>query len=261
MNKVAVVTGASKGIGAALAAALARAGYRVYDLSRSGSDRAGIRHIHCDVSKHENLAQALYTVMQETGGIDLAVSNAGFGISGSLESASPEMIEAQININLCASAQFARLVLPEIRRRRGRLVLISSVAAYVPIPFQALYSATKAAIASLAMSLDNEVRGSGARVLAILPGDLATNFTANRIKSEESDSFYRERVSSSVRRMEKDEQGGKTPEWAAGQIVKVILAKNPSVCTTLGLDYKLVSFAVRFFPPRILNYVIGKLYG
>ncbi len=261
MEKIAVVTGASKGIGAATAAALVRAGYRVYDLSRSGSDKPGIRHIRCDVSEPENLARALDSVMQEAGRIDLAVSNAGFGISGSLESATFEMIEAQITINLCASANFAKLVLPELRRNRGRLVFLSSVAAYVPIPFQALYSATKAAIASLAMSLDNEVRGSGARVLAILPGDLATDFTANRIKSEESDSFYRQRVINSVSRMEKDEQSGKTPEWAAEQILKIALADNPSPCTTLGLKYRFVSFAVRFFPPRILNYVISKLYG
>lgn len=193
IQRVAVITGASKGIGAAAGARFVKEGWLVYDLSRSRG-QAGLRHISCDVSQPEAIASAVDRIILESGRIDAALSNAGYGIAGSLEGAAYEDIKRQIEVNFTGSAYFAKAVLPHIRSSMGRLIFFSSVEGAAPIPFQALYSATKAAIINMSLALDNEIRPSGARALAVLPGDLATGFTAARKKNFAEDGFYERRL-------------------------------------------------------------------
>ncbi len=263
---VAVITGASKGIGEATAEIFLREGYKVYNLSRSGGnpekgDNEDFLHIACDVSHCEQVDFAIEKIISETGRIDVAVSNAGMGISGSVEGATYEMIEKQIKVNFAGSAYFAKAVVPHIRKSKGRLIFLSSVAGLIPIPFQALYSATKAAIASLAMALDNEIKSSGARVCAVLPGDLATNFTSAREKNPKEASFYEKRVRESVTKMEQDEMKGKGPEFIGRRIFRMATERNPKVISTAGLFYKFALVLVKLLPVRAANYLIGRLYG
>lgn len=260
IQRVVVITGASKGIGAAAGRRFAMQGCIVYDLSRSGGNK-NCRHIPCDVSRSEDIEAAISRIIRENGRIDIAVSNAGFGISGSVECTGYESIKNQIDVNFTGSACFAKAVLPHIRKSRGRLIFISSVAGAVPIPFQALYSASKAAVASLALALDNEIRPSGARVITVMPGDIATAFTASRRKNLYEDSFYEQRAAASVGRMERDELKGKGPELIAEKIYQLAVASRPALISTSGMLYRLALLLVKILPAAIYNRILFGLYG
>ena len=120
-----------------------------------------------------------------------------------------------------------RAVIPIMRQAgRGRIVNLSSVAAPVPIPFQAYYSATKASVNAYAMALANELRPFGITVCAVMPGDIHTGFTAARRKVSEGDDIYKGRISRSVARMEHDEQTGMDPAKAGAYIAKVALRER-----------------------------------
>ena len=225
-KKVTVITGASRGIDRATAEKFISHGYQVYDLSRSGQDFNGCKHIYCDVTDYKTIEDAISQIISQSGHIDVAISNAGMGISGSLEGHEPAHIKKQIDINLTGSAYFAKAVMKHIRESKGRLLFLSSMAAEVPIPFQALYSMTKSGIKTLAMAIDNEIKPSGARDCAVMPGNLATSFTASRIKNLSEADFYKTRVQSSVSKMEEDEQTGGGPEIIANQLFTLATQKK-----------------------------------
>lgn len=260
-KKIVVITGASKGIGFATAAKFISEGYFVYDLSRSGLDYPNCKHINCDVTDFRSVDKAIKEVIEDVKRIDVAISNAGMGISGSVEANRYEDIERQIDVNLTGSAYFTKAVLPYIRECKGRILYMSSLAAKVPIPYQAIYSVTKSGVKSLAMTIDNEIKRSGARACAVMPGDLATNFTASRVKNLSEPEFYKTRVENSVSKMEKDELSGKGPEVIANKLYKLATAKNPKVVSTVGLFYKTVSVLANILPVRLKNYLIYKIYA
>lgn len=130
----------------------------------------------------------------------------------------------------------------------------------VPIPYQAAYSASKAAINSFTMALRLEVKSSGVRVCAVMPGDTKTGFTDARLKTQ-SDSGYGDRVKKSVERMEHDERNGKSPVSVAKVAYKLFGRKNPPALVSVGFSYKTVAFLAKILPNRLMLYIVGKLYG
>ena len=137
MNKVAIITGGSSGIGLCTAAALREAGCRVYELSRRDSDVPGITHLRCDITDEAQVAAAVERVMAECGRIDILINNAGFGISGAVEFTETADAQRLFDVNFFGMVRMNRTVLPLMRQQgAGRIVNLSSVAAPVPIPFQ-----------------------------------------------------------------------------------------------------------------------------
>ena len=261
MSKTAIVTGASGGIGRAVAAALYQRGCTVYDLSRSDKPQEGVKHIACDVTDEASVKAAV-TAVAEKGEIDILVCCAGMGISGAVEFTRPEDSYRQINVNLFGTDRTVRAVLPYMRRQgRGRMVLISSVAAVTPIPFQTWYSASKAAINSYAMALMNEVRPYGVEISVVMPGDICTGFTASRKKSAEGDAEYGGRIGRSVSRMEHDEQNGLTPEYAAKVVTKAALRKRAKPYKSTGFVYSLLCTLTKVFPARFVQWVLYRMYA
>lgn len=261
-KKVAIVTGAGSGIGFACAKALVQAGWSVYDFSRRDHPNPGVRHVKCDVSDEKQVADAVSAVTEEAGRIDLLVNNAGFGISGAIEFTRPEDIRRLLDVNLLGMDNMTRRVLPLMRKRKaGRIVNVSSVAAPLPVPFQAWYSASKAAITAYTLALRNEVAPFGIIVCAVLPGDIRTGFTAAREKQCEGDDIYGGRISRSVSAMEKDETGGLPPETAARVILRAATKKRPRAAYVVGIKYRAFVFLARFLPTTFVNAVEGKLYS
>ncbi|MFM1581530.1 SDR family NAD(P)-dependent oxidoreductase [Helcococcus bovis] len=261
MSKVVVITGASKGIGLETAKIFKKNNYIVYDLSRTGKDTEISSHIYCDVSDFNTVEKAIAEVIEKEGRIDVVISNAGFGISGSVEGHSYESIRSQIDVNFVGSSFLANATLGHLRKTKGRIIFMSSVAAVIPIPFQAIYSATKAAILSLAQCLDNELQGSGARSIALLPGDLSTSFTKNRIKNKIEPDFYKTRVENSVGKMEKDEINGMQPTVIANKLYKLATQKNPKVKSSVGILYKFALVLGMLLPVRLKQFIIKKMYA
>ena len=153
-------------------------------------------------------------------------------------------------------------VLPIMRRQgHGRIINMSSVAAPIAIPFQAYYSASKAAVRTYTMALQSEVKPYGIEVCAIMPGDVATGFTAAREKNPRGDDEYGGRISRSVAVMEHDEQTGITAESAGAFVAEKALQKSVPVLCTLGGKYKAFVFLTRLLPNRVLVDLVGKIYA
>ena len=262
MSKVAVVTGASSGIGRAVAAALAAKGCTVYDFSRSEKPQENVSHIACDVTDEASVKAAADAVIREQGAIDILVCCAGMGISGAVEFTRPEDSFRQIGVNLFGTDRVVRHVLPYMREKgAGRIVMISSVAGVTPIPFQTWYSASKAAINSYAMALMNEVRPYGIGISVVMPGDIRTGFTAARRKSADGDEEYGGRISRSVSRMEHDEQNGLSPKFAAKVVAKSALSKHAKPYRSTGFTYSLLCTLAKVFPTRFVQWVLYQMYA
>ncbi len=259
-SKVIVVTGAGSGIGLATCNYLSQKGHKVYGLSRRGNSDGSFTPISCDVTNYQAVQQALQSIVDAEGKLDVFVNNAGMGVSGAAELIPPEQTESMFKVNTMAAMECARLAIPYLKQSRGSLVFVSSVAAVVPIPYQAGYSASKAAINLFAEALRLEVNNFGVKVSVVMPGDTKTGFTAARSKvANEGD--YDGKVQKSVGKMERDEQKGRSPLSVAKVIAKLIANRNPPPTVAVGWDYKLVCWLVRILPQRFVVWLVGKIYG
>lgn len=259
---VCLVTGGTSGIGRAVCGYLVRQGCRVYELSRREQGTEGTVHFSADVTDESGVNAAVEKLLAETGRIDVLVNCAGFGISGAVEYTRAEDAKRQMDVNFFGMVNVTKAVLPHMRRQgAGRIVNVSSVAAPVAIPFQAFYSASKAAINAYTLALANEVRPYGIQVCAVQPGDIATGFTDARKKSEAGDEEYGGRISRSVGVMERDERGGMDPADAGEKIGKIALKKSSKPLYTIGFSYQLVCLLVRLLPAGLMNRLVGKLYA
>ena len=255
MNKVAIVTGGTSGIGLAAVRALREKGCTVYALSRHGE-------IPCDVSDEASVRAAVQTVLDREGHIDILVNCAGFGISGAAELTSLEAAKKQLDVNLFGTANMVNAVIPAMRKQGGgRIVNTGSVAGFVPIPFQTWYSASKAAVQSYTMAMGNELSPFGITLAAVLPGDTKTGFTAAREKIDDPEGLYGGRIERSVTRMEHDEQHGVPAETVGALIARVALKKRVKPLYIPGFSYNLVNVLMRLLPSGVANRLIGILYA
>lgn len=262
MSRVAIVTGAGSGIGLSASKALARDGWTVYDFSRTNRAAPNVRHIGCDISDEAQVRAAVACVTEEQGRIDLLVNNAGFGISGAVEFTRAEEAERLVRVNLFGADNVTRAVLGTMRAQRGgRILFTGSIAGILPIPFQAWYSVTKAAVNAYALALRNEVAPHGISVCAIMPGDIHTGFTAAREKSVVGDDVYGGRIDRAVSVMEKDERNGMSPDTAGAYIAKIAGRKRVKPLYAIGAQYKLFAVLAKLLPVRLTNWIVGRLYG
>lgn len=260
-NKVAIVTGASGGIGAAIAKKLCEEGYLVYGLNRNPGDNEAVQYVNVDVSDTKAVQDAVQKITAQAGGIDLLIANAGYGISGAFEFTPIEAAQQQFDVNLFGFVRCAQAVLPYMRQNSGKMIAISSVAALLSVPFQSFYSASKAALNALCFALANEVRPFGIKVTAVLPGDVATGFTAAREKQPYGQAVYGEVLQKSLAVMEKDEQNGMHPAYVAKKVAAIAKKKRPKPMYTIGFKYKCFTVLQKLLPARLVNYIVGLIYA
>lgn len=260
--KTAIVTGGTSGIGLETAKLLASQGVKVYCVSRREFSEAGLLHVRADVTEYGQVKAAIDGITAEAGKIDLVVNCAGSGISGAIEFTEPEDAKRQIDVNFFGTVNVNKAVIPHMRASGGgRIVNISSVGAPAALPFQAFYSASKAAINTYTCALANEIRPFGISVCAIMPGDIRTGFTAARKKSAAGDDVYGGRIERSVSRMEHDEQNGMAPEKAARTICRVCRKKRVKPLYAIGFSYKAICVLLKLLPCSFGNKVIGSMYA
>ena len=262
MTKIAVVTGGSSGIGLCTAKALRDSGCRVYELSRHDGKTDGILHITVDVTDENQVISAAKQIYDSEGRVDIVINNAGFGLSGAVEFTDTAEAQRQFDVNFFGMVRVNHAFLPILRKQgAGRIVSISSVAAPVAIPFQAYYSASKAAINAYTMALSNEMRPYGITVCAVMPGDIQSGFTAARAKAIAGDDAYGGRISRSVAVMERDELGGMSPNVAGRFICRLALKRSAKPLRTIGLQYQFIVLLTKLLPCRILNRLVGMIYA
>jgi len=175
-----VVTGASRGIGLATARAFASLGDHVYGLARSsGPDVAGVTYLRVDLSEAEQIETAFDQIEAETGRLDVVVANAGITKDQLTVRMSDGDFREVIETNLVATFQVMRRAMKKMMRQRsGRIVVVSSIGAFVGLPGQANYAASKAGVIGMARAMAREVASRGVTVNVIAPGLIATDMAS-----------------------------------------------------------------------------------
>lgn len=226
-GQVALVTGASAGLGRATADVLARRGWTVVGASRRGTAGPTWRGLVMDVDDDESVQQGVAEVLGQSGRIDALVCAAGWGLAGPVETTSLAEAKAQFETNFWGAVRVTNESLPTLRSRGGRIVLVSSVGGQVAIPFQAYYSASKFALEGWAEALAYEVAPFGVVVTLVQPGNFRTDFTSSRRDSEAPTGPYTAAFRHAVDVMVRDEQQGADPASAARVIASQLNARRP----------------------------------
>lgn len=256
-NKVALVTGASSGIGEAIAELLSRSGYTVYGTSRKGStsEQRSYKMIALDVNNEESTQAAIKEVIQAEGRIDVVVNNAGFGVeAGGAEESSIAQMQQMFDTNFFGVVRVVQAVLPYMRKQKqGRIINISSMLGLLPAPYMATYSATKHAIEGYSESLDHELRTRGIRVTVIEPAYTKTNFEANAPALDRKIEEYAVARKALAKLMKTAIEGGDDPMVVAKVVLKAANAKNPKIRYPAGKLACQLNFLRKFAPAVMMD--------
>ncbi|TWC66580.1 oxidoreductase [Herbaspirillum sp. SJZ099] len=260
-RKIALVTGASSGIGEASALRLAQAGYKVYGTSRRGAQgQQPFDMLSLDVTSDDSVDAAVDAVMKQSGRIDLLVNNAGFGVApAAAEESSLEQARSIFETNFFGLVRMTRAVVPHMRRQRaGRILNIGSVLGFLPMPYMALYSATKHAVAGYSESLDHELRTMGIRVSVIEPGYIHTRFDVNSMEPDNALDLYSEIRAALKQRVKELVSGADGPEVVADTVLKAASARRPMLRYSAGGLARRLRFLHRFAPAALVDAGIRK---
>lgn len=261
-NRIALVTGASSGIGEATAKRLAAAGYKVYGTSRRGAD-AGQRSyemLALDVTSDESVEAAVQELIRREGRIDLLVNNAGFSTApAGAEESSIEQARSVFETNFFGLVRMTRAVVPHMRRQGGgRIVNIGSVLGFLPAPYMALYSATKHAVEGYSESLDHELRTRGIRVSVIEPAYTKTHFNAHLMEPDAKLDEYREARAAMGQTLKDAMARADEPDVVADAVLKAATAAQPKVRYTAGGTASRLQLLRRFVPAGLMDAGIRK---
>src|SRR5947209_13361869 len=260
---VALVTGASSGIGKAAALALVDAGFEVVGTSRDTSAVAaldGVTFLDLDVTSDESVSTAVGHVIERFGRLDVLVNNAGSGAAGAAEESSVAQDQRVFDINFFGLVRMTKAVLPHMRAQgSGRIINISSVLGLVPAPYMASYAATKHAIEGYSESMDHELRQHGVRVLLVEPAYTKTGFDANALQPDAPLPIYAEQRKAFDGVMASAMAGGDDPATVARSIVAAATDPKPKLRYTAGSTAGRVSALRRFVPAWVFDKQIRKL--
>jgi len=261
-SKTALVTGASSGIGEATAERLAMAGYKVYGTSRRAAkaNQRSFELLPLDVTSNESVEATVKEVLRLEGRIDLLVNNAGFGIApAAAEESSIEQARSIFETNFFGIVRMTRAVVPHMRRQRaGRIINIGSVLGFLPMPYAALYAATKHAVEGYSESLDHELRTRGIRVSVIEPAYTKTQFDANLVEPDSKFDEYREIRASLGKTLTEVMAAADDPGIVADVVLKAACAARPKLRYTAGVRAGRLRLLRRFAPAGLVDTGIRK---
>lgn len=264
-EKVALITGASGGIGLAAGVALIRAGYRVFGTSRRAAPnevRQGIHMLRCDVTDDASVKQVISDVVRLAGRIDLLVNNAGRSLIGAAEESSLGQAQGLFDINVFGIIRTTNEVLPIMRKQgKGRIVNISSVAGFLPGPYTALYNATKHAVEGYSESLDHELRTFGIRVSLVEPVFTRTALEENGDQPDQILSVYDKGRAAMNATWRNGIAAGDPVEAVADKVVQAATEKQPSIRYTPGKMAGRLRLMRRFVPEKTFEKSFRKQMG
>ena len=255
----ALVTGASTGIGKAIAERLAKDGLVVFGTARAPTgDLSGVRMRALNVCSDESVRACVEGVLKEAGHIDVLVNNAGFLSVGAFEEATLESGRAQFETNFFGAVRMLYAVVPAMRERgSGRIIDVTSLAGIVPLPFWGFYNASKAALESLTETLRFELMPFGIHVSAVEPGAISTALYANEAKAASLPVYapWRKRFE---RRMKEFETAAPGPEVVAEVVAALVHSRRPSPRATVTREAALFTTLKRLVPASMFESQLRK---
>ena len=266
-QQIALVTGASSGIGKATAELLAANGYYVFALARRMERLEQMRceqiePIRLDVADAEGIRATVDHVIASKGRIDVLVNNAAYGQLGAIECVSMEAAHQQFEVNVFGYARFMQAVLPHMRQQKsGRIINITSILGRVPIPGFGWYTASKHAVEALSETLRSEVMGSGIDVVVIAPGLIKTEFVPRQLALLETVAHppVYQRLLAGVRGLLVDEPRAPGPEIIARAVLAAATTANPPMRHALPADSKMAIMARWLLGPRVFSWAVRYL--
>lgn len=268
-QKVALVTGASSGIGRATALELKSLGFTVYGAARriDRMEEQKSKNIHMlplDVTSDESMVACVNGILKKEGRIDVLINNAGYGSYGAIEDVPMEEARRQVEVNLFGLARITQLVLPQMREHGyGKIVNISSMGGKIWTPFGGWYHATKFAVEGLSDCLRLEVQPFGIDVVVVEPGGVASEWggiSADNLVKTSGKGAYAKEVVKTAEATRKTYAGNVTqPEVIARCIGKAVTARKPKTRYLLGMGAKPAVFMKNLFGDRFYDWMIQKM--
>lgn len=257
MSKVICITGASSGIGKSIGEFFVKKGYRVFGSSRNPEKypNSNFPLFQLDVRDNTSVIQFIEKLINEAGQIDVLINNAGVGITGPIEETPEEEIKAAFETNFYGPLRVIKAVLPLMRKQKSGLVInITSIAAYMGLPYRGFYSASKSALDITTEALRMETKQFGIEFTNVAPGDFATNIASGRYHAPLIEqSPYKKDYGNTLSLMNSHVDTGKDPLEMAKAIYKIVELNNP------GVRYKVGDFMQKF-SVFLKNILPGKTY-
>jgi NAD(P)-dependent dehydrogenase (short-subunit alcohol dehydrogenase family) len=260
------LTGASSGIGLAIAKLLVEEGHEVWGTSRNLERIPKIPRCHpvrLDLANRLSIEEAFNAALAEAGYFDVLINNAGAGHFGPAELLPLETITSQFQILVFGQIQLMQLALRHMRSRgEGLIINVTSLASRLPVPFMAAYNAAKAALASFTMSIQLEFAHPRVRIVDLQPGDIGTEFNQRVIVSDNV-GRGEAKISRTWEVVERTMKNAPPPDLVARHVLKLINADHPPPRITVGdlFQSKIAPLIFRFLPQRVRLWGLKKYYG
>ncbi|MGD9957896.1 oxidoreductase [Nocardioides sp.] len=271
-RRVAIVTGASSGIGEQTALALKKEGYEVYAVARrldrmQGLADQGVHVFAMDVTDDASMTAGIARVMEERGRIDVLVNNAGYGSYGALEDVPIDEARRQFEVNVFGLARLIQLVTPHMRAaKQGRIINVSSIGGKFYEPMGSWYHATKFAVEGLSDSLRIELRPHGIDVVIIEPGPIRTEWnqtSRDNLVATSRDGAYAEQAETVRRVLESGDSRRRSspPEVVARKIVKAAVSSSPRARYPVGKGAGTLMTARKLLPDVAFDALVRRVYS
>jgi NAD(P)-dependent dehydrogenase (short-subunit alcohol dehydrogenase family) len=264
--RVVLVTGASSGIGRAIAQVLAQKGYSVYGTSRKakwGEAEHGVQLIPMDVTNESSVQTAIQTIVEQEGRIDVVINNAGLGMLGAVESVTNHEVKELFDTNVFGVLNVCRSVIPHMRAQHyGYIINITSIAGKMGLPFRGIYSSSKFAVEGFSESLSQELQQFGIRVCIIEPGDYRTAINQNRRVAQQIQDVYAQQSEETHRRVNDEVAKAQTPEAMGHLIHRIVNDSHPRLRYRSANLFQRFSLSLkRILPSRLFEKLVMKHYG
>ena len=263
-SKVVLITGASSGIGKAIAESLQANNFNVFGTSRNPQQKGtSFPLLALDVTKPETIKEAVAQIISQAGRIDVLINNAGIGITGPIEETPDEEIKKAFDTNYFGPLNVMKAVLPDMRRRKqGLIINVTSIAGYMGLPFRGIYSASKGALELTTEALRMELKQFNVKLTNIAPGDFATNIAAGRYHAPVIDgSPYEKAYSNTLNLMNEHVDAGKDPSIMAKAILEIIEKEDPKIHYKVGEPLQKFSIVLkRVLPDKVYENLLLKHY-
>ena len=262
MSKVVLVTGASSGLGKALANQLHTMGHTVYGTSRKARQDCSYPMFVVDVREEPSVNRALDQIYKKHGRLDWLFNNAGIGMAAPLEQLNMQSAEAVIDTNILGLLRVTKAALPYLRQSgEGKVINISSIGAVVGLPFRGVYCASKAGVDLITESLRMEMIPFGVQACSVRAGDIQTNINQNRIREYNAqDATYKERFERMYKDIEKDVVHGIPAEEVARRIIRIAEKKKLRPYYNIGKFLQKLGIVIKRLTPSTFYEWSLKLY-